>query len=126
MRRVPGFGGIIIAQPYPVCVSEHGRALGTARPVLAGAIITPGEGRSVRLRTCKDVVLVWCIAAAVVVLAIIGQRGLFCVIFNIYVNLGHVHLNSYAFIIDPGTFADAIACIFRTSALCRQIGVPSL
>ena len=107
-------------------MSEHGRALGAARPVLAGAIITPGEGRSVRLRTCKDVVLVWCIAAAVVDLAFLGQRGLFGEIVSVAVKLGHVLCNRYAFSIDPGTFADAIACIFRTGALCRQIGVPSL
>ena len=83
-------------------MSGHGRALGTARPVLAGAIITPGEGRSVRLRTCKDVVLVWCIAAAVVDLAFLGQRGLFGEIVSVAVKLGHVLCNRYAFSIDQG------------------------
>src|SRR6478609_6177081 len=102
-------------------MTKHGRTLGAARPVLAGTILVSREGCPIRLRTCENVVPVRSIAAAVIDLAFFRQRGLFGEIVVAAVKLGYVFCNCYSFGIDPRTFADAVARIFSTGTLCRQI-----
>ena len=107
-------------------MTEHGGALRAARPVLAGAILVPGEGGSVRLRTCEDVVSVRSIAAAVINFAFFRQRSLLGKIVVAAVKLGDIFCNCHAFGIDPRAFADAVTRIFSAGTLGRQICVPGL
>src|ERR1700674_3289058 len=43
VRRVPGFRGVVVAQPDAVGVPEHGGTLRRTRPVLAGAVVAGHE-----------------------------------------------------------------------------------
>ena len=107
-------------------MTKHGRALRAARPVPAGTILVPGEGGSVRLRTCEDVVPVRRVAAAVIDLAFFRQRGLLAKIVAATVKLGDIFCNCHAFGIDPRAFADAVTRIFSAGTLGRLICVPGL
>ena len=49
MRRIPGLGGVVIAQTLAVAVADHCRSLATARPVMTGPIVATRERLAVRL-----------------------------------------------------------------------------
>src|SRR5262249_20222693 len=56
MRRIPGFGGIVVAQALAVMVAEHRRALAAACPVAARRIVAARKRPAVRLRAGQDIV----------------------------------------------------------------------
>src|SRR5215470_13737599 len=74
MRRVPRLRGVVVAQPLAVVVAEHGRALATARPVLARHVLAGRERGAVGLGAGEDVVRVGLIAAAIDGLPLLGER----------------------------------------------------
>src|SRR5919199_5361662 len=50
MRRIPGLGGVVVAQTLAVVVPDHGRPLATARPIVTGHIVATRKRPAVRLR----------------------------------------------------------------------------
>src|SRR6266700_3088184 len=76
VRGIPGFRGLVVAQAEPVDMSEHGRTLRTACPVLAGAVVGACERGAVSLRSRQRVVAVRRVAKAVDDVALLGERGL--------------------------------------------------
>src|ERR1700737_858981 len=76
MRGVPGFRGVVVAEPNAVGMPEHGSTLPRARPVLAGAVVAGSKCGAVGLRSRQHVVAVGRIAAAVDDVALFAQRGL--------------------------------------------------
>src|SRR5258705_13801571 len=58
MRGIPRPCWRVVAQPLAVDVADHGRALGAAGPVAAGAILTGRESAAFRGRAGQDVVTV--------------------------------------------------------------------
>src|SRR6201995_976708 len=76
VRRIPRPGCIVVSQSDPVGMPEHGRALRAARPVAAGTVLVARISGTVRLRAGQDVVPVRRIAAAIVHLAFLRERGL--------------------------------------------------
>src|SRR5262245_42669243 len=107
-------------------MTEHGCTLSAARPVLAGTVFIPREGRPIGLGTCENVVSVRSIAPAVIDLTFFRQSSLLGEVVIVAVKLGDVFCNCRAFGIDPGTLADAVPRIFSAGTLCRQIRMPSL
>src|SRR6185437_7829814 len=105
---------------------EHDRTLRAAGVVLAGHVLVGRERAAVGLRTGKNVVTVWRIAAAVNDLALLGQVILFVELVVGAVQIGDAGRNNHAFGIRPRTFADAVARIHGAGALRGQIGMPGL
>src|SRR3954452_21143045 len=109
-------------------MAEHRRALRTARPVLAGAVVGACEGGAVRLRSGQHVVTIRGVAAAVDDLALFAERGLFCQIVRT-VQLGRVLGDHLALGVLPRTLADTVARILRGLAvggLGGEISAPGL
>src|SRR5690349_14365363 len=104
-------------------MSQHNRALGAARIILAGTIVASAEGRTVRLRAGENVMPVRGIAAPIVDVALFGQCRLFGQIVG-SVQFGDILCDGCAFGIHPRSFADTVAGVHSPGALCRQISVP--
>src|SRR4051794_30771764 len=58
MRRIPRLRRRVVAQALAVDMADHRRALGAARPVLAGAILGSREGFAICGRAGQHVVTV--------------------------------------------------------------------
>src|SRR5260370_26575869 len=128
MRAVPGFRRIIVAQSDAVGMTHYRRTLRAARPVLAGAVVAGRERGAVWLRSRQHVMAVRRVATAVVDIALLAQRGLFCQAVGA-VQLGDILGDHDAFRIPPRPFADAVARIRgRRSVGClrREKGAPGL
>src|ERR1700730_6558036 len=126
MRAVPGFRRVVVAQSDAVGMTDHRRALRAARPVLAGAVVSGRERRTVGLRSRQHVMPVRGIAAAVDDVALLAQRGLFGQVVGA-VQLGDIPGDHDAFGILPGSLADAVARIhgwLTIDSLGREIGAP--
>jgi len=52
MRRIPGLGGIVVAQTLAVVVAEHRRPLATACPIVTAHIVATRERRRLWLLRC--------------------------------------------------------------------------
>src|SRR5262249_26534168 len=125
MRRVPRLGGVVVAQPLPVVMADHRRALAALGPVGAGAILAGRERGTVRLRARQDVVRVRRVAAPVDGVALLGERGLLVDVVRA-VELGEVLGDDDALGVLPGPCADAVARIDGAGALRAQIRLPGL
>jgi hypothetical protein len=75
------------------------------------------------LRAGENVVLVWGIAAPIVDVTLLGQCRLLGEIVG-PVQFGDVLRDGHAFGIHPRPFANAIAGVYSSGALRRQVGVP--
>ena len=121
--------GAVIAQPLAVDVADHGRALGAARPVAAGAILAGRERAAFRGRAGQDVVTVRRKAHAGNDLAALGQRRVHAQLVVVAVQIVDAVRDDFTLEILPRTVADAVARIDRRLAvggLGAQIGAPGL
>src|SRR5499427_5592935 len=125
MRRVPRLRRVVVAQPLPVVMADHRRALAALGPVAAGAILAGRERGTVRLRARQDVVRVRRVAAPVDGVALLGERGLLVDVVRA-VKLGEVLGDDDAFGVLPGPCADAVARVDGAGALRAQIRFPGL
>src|SRR6266516_2824887 len=76
MRRIPGLGGIVVAQTLAVVVAEHRCPLATACPIVTGHIVATRERPAVWLRAGENIVHIRGVAPAVDGLPLLGQRRL--------------------------------------------------
>src|SRR5450631_4266390 len=107
-------------------MTEHDRALRAARVVLAGHVLVVGKGFAVRRRAGEDVMPVWRIAAPVDDLAFFRKIVCLAELVVGAVQIVDARRNHHTFGIRPRTLADAVACVYGTGALRREISVPSL
>src|SRR5689334_4472139 len=117
MRRIPGVRRLVVAQALTVRMTKHSGSLRTTRPVLAGHVFVGRESGAVWLRTSENIVTVRIVAAPIVYLPFLAERGLLGEIVGA-MQLRDVLGDSDTLGIRPRTFADAIACIYRTGTLC--------
>ena len=73
MPRIPAMHPVVFARTLPVIVAEHGAALRTARPVLAGHVLVGRECFAVRGGASQNIVAVRLIAKAIYDLTLLGQ-----------------------------------------------------
>ena len=126
MRRVPGLGGIVVAQSDAVVMAEHDRALRAARVVLAGHVLVGRERFAVRGRAGQNVVPARRVAAAVDHVAFFRKIVLLIELVVGAVQIVDAGGDHDALGVHPRSLADAIARIHRAIALRREIGVPCL
>src|SRR5712691_4002169 len=128
MRAIPGFRRVIVAQSDAVGMAHNRRTLRAARPVLAGAVVAGRERGTVWLRSRQHVMAVRRVATAVVDIALLAQRRLFCQAVGA-VQLGDILGDHYAFRIPPRPLADAVTRIhgwLTVGGLGREISAPGL
>src|SRR5919109_4019984 len=128
MRRVPGFGGRIVAQAHAVVMADHRGPVAAAGPVAAGPVLAGRERGAVRLRAGQDVVPVGAVAAAVDLLAVLVERGALVEVVGAVqlVDIGGDHC---ALGVLPRPLADPVARVLRGRAvrvLGAEIGAPGL
>src|SRR5262249_59927901 len=119
----------IIAQSLAIDVTNHCRALGAARPIPAGTILTWRKGAAFGSRTSQHVVTVWCKAHAGDDLAPLAQRRVHAELVVIAVQIVNALGNYLALEVLPRATANAIARIDGSLALgnlSAQIRVPGL
>ena len=112
MRRIPGFGGIVVAQALAVVVADHGRPLAAAGPVATGHIIATSKRPAIHLRAGQDIVHIRGVAPAIDGFALLGQRRLLVEIVRA-VEFVHIFRNDHTFGIFPGPLPDAITGVER-------------
>src|SRR5262249_19706217 len=108
MRRVPRPRRRVVAQPLAIDMADHGRALGAARPVLAGAILGGRERAAFRGRAGQHVVTVRCEAHARDGEAALADRVVEAELVVVAVQIVDAGCNDRAFEVLPRTFADAV------------------
>ena len=109
-------------------MAHHGRTLGAARPVAAGAIFAGRERAALRGGAGQHVVTIWREAHARNDLAALAQRRVEAQFIVVAVQIVNIGRDDLAFEILPRAIADAVACIDRrltASLLGAQIGAPS-
>src|SRR5580692_8454766 len=110
-------------------MTEHRRALPRTQPVAAGAVGARRKGGAVGLRSSEDVVAVRVVAAPVVDVALLRERGPLGQLVARAVEIGDVLGDHDALGILPRPLADAIARVRGARALGllgREIGAPCL
>src|SRR4051794_36292600 len=116
--------GRIVAQSDAVVMTEHGRALRAARPIMTGTVVAGRKRSAVRLRAGQDIVPVWRIAAAIDDFPLFAKRGLLGQMI-VAVQLVESAGDDVALGVAPGALADAVARIDAGTAVGRlraQIG----
>src|SRR6185437_10555059 len=129
MRRIPRMRRWIIAQAEAVNVSEHGAALGAARPVFSRTILTVREDAAVRFRARQCIVTGRCNTDTGDPAAVLGQRCVHGELIVIAVQIIDVLRDDLALEILPRTGADAVAGVDRCLAVAglrAQVGAPGL
>src|SRR4029453_9351177 len=76
MRRIPRLRRRLLVRPHAIVVADHGRPLGTLRPVAAGPVLAGWKRAAVRRGASQDVVPIGRVAAAVDHLAFLVERRL--------------------------------------------------
>src|SRR4030095_2043006 len=112
VRRIPGFGGIVVAQALAVVMADPRRTLAAARPVATGHIIATSKRPTICLRAGQDIVHIRGVAPAIDGLALLGQGRLLVEIVRA-VEFVHIFGNDHTFGIFPGPLPDAIAGVDR-------------
>src|SRR5262249_47243998 len=127
MRGIPGFRRVVVPQTHSIGMADDRRALGAARPILAGSISFAGKCGAIGLRSRQHIVTVWRVAAAVDHLALFGKRSLLRKVVVWAMQIGRVLCDRHTLGILPRTLANAITRIDRgltVSSLRREIGAP--
>src|SRR5215216_231397 len=101
-------------------------AISAARPVAAGRIVRPSNGRAILLSTGEYIVSVWCIAAAIDRHSLLVERALLVNLVVAAVQVGHIGSDLHAFRIGPWTVADPVLGVDPARALRREICAPRL
>src|SRR4051812_40638988 len=108
-------------------MAQHGRALGAARPVAAGAVLAGWERATLRGGAGQHVVTVRREARARNELAALAHRTVEAEFIVVAVQIIDTGGDDLALEILPRPVADTVACIdcrFAVSLLGAQIGVP--
>src|SRR6478752_6656773 len=129
MRRIPRACRSVVAQALAVDMADHGRALGAARPVLAGAILRGWECAALRRRAGQHVMTVRCEADTGNDEAAFSHRVIEAELVVVAVQIIDARRNDRALEILPRAVADAVARVDRRLAgglLSAEIGAPGL
>src|SRR5262245_16354652 len=124
VRRVPRFRRVVVAQPLPVVMADHGGALPALGPVAAGTILARRQRTAIGLRTRQDVMSVGRLGASVDRFALLAQRRLLVDLVVGAVQVVDVLRDHLALGVLPRPAADAVARIDGGAALRAEIGVP--
>src|SRR6478752_6486214 len=94
-------------------MAKHCRPLGTARPVVARAVLAGWKRPAVGLRAGQDIVAVGRVAGARDHRAALGERGLRAQLVAVAVQIIDALRDDLVFEVLPGTVADTVTGIDR-------------
>src|SRR5689334_20752373 len=107
VRGVPRLHVARVLQALQVVVADDRRAFGALGPVAAGGVAAGGGVHALRVGAGEDVVRVRLVAAAVHLLALLGERVVLVDLVVAGMQVGHALRHHHALGVLPRTLADA-------------------